>query len=100
MKKITLLLVLILCGYLHMANAQQWTSALCSGGPPSATTGIVYGPMNSAATANASNRHAFIVSNATLSDMIGKQLNSMWFHKATAATMLGTPNFKIYLKKT
>ncbi|MBK7602537.1 MAG: fibronectin type III domain-containing protein [Saprospiraceae bacterium] len=100
MKKFTLFILIILCGYFNNASAQQWTSALCSGGPPSATIGTTYGPMNSIATANASNRHAFILSNATLSDMIDKPLTSMWFHKATAAAMLGTPNFKIYLKET
>ena len=82
------------------ANAQNWTIAVCSGGPPSSTVSNVYGPMNSVATANAVNRHAYIYPSSQLTGIAGTTLTGAYFHRATATgTMAGTPNFKIYLKE-
>jgi hypothetical protein len=84
----------------QQANAQAWTIAVCSGGPPSLTTSSTYGPMYSVATANATSREAVIYPAFQLTGIAASTLTNAYFHRATASgSMAGTPNFKIYLKE-
>lgn len=81
-------------------KAQVWNVPYCSG-LPSVTQSNAYGPMYSVATANATNRSAFIYPSSQLGAISGKVLTSIYFHTGAGNTagMLGTPNFKIYLKE-
>jgi hypothetical protein len=89
-------MLLLPSNHLH---AQAWTIAICSGGPPSVTIASTYGPMYSTATANSTNRTATIYPASQLSGIANTILTNIYFHKATAATMGGSPNFKVYLKE-
>jgi len=95
MKKITFLLfAFFLC--LQM-SAQLYQVPTCSGGISSNT----YGPMNSVATVNATNRTAVIYPSSQLATLTGQDLNAVYFKRmAATGSMAGTPNFKVYLKET
>src|SRR5687768_1957888 len=82
-----------------MLQAQTWILPFCSGGPPALTTSNVYGPMYSTGTTNATNRIAIIYPASQLGTIAGSTINNIYFHKATAAALGGSPNFKIYLKQ-
>ena len=94
MKKIIFLICLLFA--FTQINAQTWTINSCSAELGSNT----YGPMNSVATANATNRTAIIYPASQVGPITGKLLTSMYFKRiSTTGTMAGTPNFKIYLKE-
>ena len=81
-------------------EAQVWNAPYCSG-LPSVTQSSTYGPMYSTSSANATNRSAYIYPASQLSAVSGTMISSIYFHTGTANAngMLGTPNFKIYLKE-
>ncbi len=94
MRKITLW-ILAFVGCLQM-QAQVFTTDTCLGTLGSA----VYGPMNSVATAGATNRIAVVYQASGLTMLAGQTLTSTYFRRLTASgSMLGNPNFKIYLKE-
>ncbi|MBX7262783.1 MAG: hypothetical protein K1X46_01880, partial [Chitinophagaceae bacterium] len=74
----------------------MWSIATCSN-----LTSTTYGPMYSTSTANATNRTAIIYPATQLVGVANTTLTSMFIKRATASgSMLGTPNFKIYLLET
>lgn len=78
----------------------NWEIAVCSGGPPAATTANTYGPMYTTATANATSRTASIYPASQLTGIASANLTKIYFHKGTATSALaGSPNFKVYLKE-
>jgi hypothetical protein len=91
-KSFLIVMLLLLLGF--NAKAQDWTITECL-----ATTTTTYAPMNSVATANATNRIAVIYPAAQLGGISAKTISAIYFEKATAAAMLGAPNFKIYIKE-
>ncbi|GGD16735.1 T9SS C-terminal target domain-containing protein [Flavobacterium orientale] len=76
-------------------HAQLYSVPSCS------TLGsTLYGPMYSAASANATNRYAVIYPASQLSGIAGQIVSGMYFNRSTATgSMAGTPNFKIYVKE-
>ncbi|NBL64277.1 T9SS type A sorting domain-containing protein [Flavobacterium sp. NST-5] len=93
MKKITLLAMFFVC---LLTYGQVYEVPSCSNLGSS-----TYGPMNSVAGANATNRTAVIYPASQLSTVAGQVLTSVYFKRSTASgTMAGTPNLKIYLKET
>ncbi|WNM18306.1 T9SS type A sorting domain-containing protein [Flavobacterium capsici] len=95
MKKITFYLFMLLS--FSSIKAQLYQVPLCNGTIASNT----YGPMNSVATANATNRTAVIYPSAQLAPIAGQTLTSLYFNRLTATgSMSGAPNFRIYLKET
>ena len=94
MKKITFWILAFL-GCLQM-QAQLFTADICSGTLGSTS----YGPMYSVAAAQATNRTAVIYQSSGLTMIAGQTLNAAYFRRNTATGgILGSPNFKIYLKE-
>lgn len=94
MKKITFW-IFVLFGFLQM-QAQIFTTETCSGTLGTTT----YGPMYSVATAGATSRTAVVYQSSSLTMLAGQTLTSAYFNRSTATgEMLGTPNYKIYLKE-
>ncbi|UMQ40964.1 fibronectin type III domain-containing protein [Chryseobacterium sp. Y16C] len=85
---------------MQLSFAQLWTNSYCSG-LPSTTQSNTYGPMYSTATANSTSRLTAIYPASQLAGITSQVLTSMYFHTGAgnAGGMLGTPNFKIYLKE-
>src|SRR5690606_11575094 len=81
-------------------NAQVWTIDYCSG-LPSVTQSSTYGPMYSTASANATNRLATVYPANQLTGIANQVLTGIYFHTGAgnAGGMLGTPNFKVWLKE-
>ena len=98
-KLIALCALFLLSFISNKISAQTWIVDMCSNGPPSATTSSSYGPMYSTSTANATSRTAVIYPANELGTIAGAYISNIYFNKATALAILGTPNFKIYLKE-
>lgn len=93
MKKITMLMLLFIS---MLSYGQIYEVPSCSN-----LGSNTYGPMNSVATANATNRTAVIYPSSQLTGIAGQVLNALYFKRSTASgTMGGSPNLKIYLKET
>ena len=96
MKKFTFTLMLLLA--MFSSYSQIWTINQCGGQLASNT----FGPMNSIATANASNRSAQIYPASQLTGVAGQNLTAMYFRRlaATGAIAATGANFKIYMRET
>ncbi|RST25886.1 fibronectin type III domain-containing protein [Chryseobacterium lacus] len=81
-------------------DAQVWTINLCSG-LPGGTQSATYGPMYSTASANATNRLTSIYPASQLGGIANQVLTGVYFHTESSNVngMLGTPNFKVWLKE-
>jgi len=87
--------ILLLLG--TIGYSQQFQVSTCNGG----VAGNIYGPMNSVATANATNRTVSIYPASQLAGISGQTLTSVYFSRiGTAGPMIGNPNFKVYFKET
>lgn len=91
MKKITLLLLMLVSSVTY---GQLFTVAQCN-----SLGSNTYGPMYSIATANASSRTAVIYPASQIIGLAGQDLSSIYFDRANAGAMVGSPNFKVYLKE-
>lgn len=94
MKKI-LFWLLALFSCFEIGAQQLWQIQSCN-----TLSGATYGPMNSVATANATNRTAVIYPASQLIGITQQNLNAIYFERTGTTSMQGTPNFKIYLKET
>jgi hypothetical protein len=99
MKKVYALLTAVLLCMLcstSVLQAQYYTIPTCSN--PLGNNN--YGPMNSDAAANSTNRTAVIYPSSQLAQIAGQTLTDIYFlRSATGSAMTGSPNFKIYLKE-
>jgi hypothetical protein len=95
-----ILLFLLLFGGKFNSSAQMHILNYCSG-LPATTQSNLYGPMYSVATANAASRTASIYPASQLGAIAGTSLTNLYFHTGTGhgTGMIGSPNFKIYLKE-
>ena len=95
-----LLAVFLLGMSVEKMNAQVWTINLCSG-MPGDTQSATYGPMYSTASANATNRLTSIYPASQLGGIANQVLTGVYFHTESSNVngMLGTPNFKVWLKE-
>jgi len=59
-----------------------------------------YGTLNSTTNGSATSRGAIIYNASQLAGISGSTLTSIYFLKANATNLTGTPNFKVYLKET
>ncbi len=83
--------ILLASGLLH---AQNYVVPICGSAP-----GLGLGPMYSAAAANAASREAVIYPASQLSGISGQIITAAYFNADLNGGMLGTPNFKMYLKE-
>jgi hypothetical protein len=68
---------------------------------PGQFNSITYGPMRSNTTANSYNRHAYIYNDTVLAGLPnGAVIKSVEFNRTGTNALVGTVNFKIYLKNT
>ncbi len=81
-----------------VVQSQTFTVATCS----NSTGGITYGPMNSGAAANSTNRTMVIYPSSQLAGISGQVITSLYFRRNSSGAgnaMIGAPVFKIYLKE-
>lgn len=99
MKNLFTIFMLVFLG--NSAFSQSWTINYCSSAPNLNLGSNSYGPMNTVATANATNRTAVIYPSSQLTGIAGKEFSIMYFYKVTLPAMLGSSaNFKLYLAET
>src|SRR5690606_35508144 len=90
-RKITLLLLMMVSS---LSFGQLFTIETCL-----TVDSNTYGPMNSVATANATNRTAVIYPASQLVGISEQVLTAIYFRRAGTSQMSGSPSFRVYLKE-